>query len=238
MAMISLQKRAHYLSAMGVDVYSLKSDTIVATLPSVSELEQNLFAEVDASLSKEEIWQSLRQRVAICQQCDLHRGRTQTVFGIGNVNADWLVIGEAPGAEEDKQGEPFVGPAGKLLNNMLLAIGLQRAQIFIANILKCRPPNNRDPKPQEIDLCMSYLSQQIDLIRPKIILALGRVAAQSLIHTDSPINKMRGKHYQYADQGIPIVVTYHPAYLLRAPLAKKKVWQDMQFAMHIYQAET
>jgi DNA polymerase len=185
-----------------------------------------------------EAWGDLRQRVAKCQQCELHRGRKQTVFGVGDHNADWLIIGEAPGAEEDKQGEPFVGRAGKLLNSMLLACGLQREQVFIANILKCRPPNNRDPHAQEVAACSSYLRQQIDLIQPKIILAVGRIAAQNLLQTETPIGKMRGQQYEYADTGIPVMVTYHPAYLLRSPREKRKAWQDLQMAMRVYKKTT
>jgi uracil-DNA glycosylase len=216
------QTQEYYLQTMGVDVYWSKDRVIV---DHVSEIEI-----VDESDS----WKDLRQRVAKCQQCELHRGRRQTVFGIGDHNADWLIIGEAPGAEEDKQGEPFVGRAGKLLNSMLLACGLQREQVFIANILKCRPPENRDPKPEEVAACSSYLQQQIDLIQPKIILALGRIAAQNLLQTETPIGKMRGQQYVYAESGIPVIVTYHPAYLLRSPREKKKAWQDLQLAMRVY----
>ena len=170
--MMSLtQTQEYYLQTMGVDVYWSK-DRVIVDPVSVPVVE----TEVEES----ETWADLRQRVAECQQCDLHRGRTQTVFGVGDHNADWLIIGEAPGAEEDKQGEPFVGRAGKLLNSMLLACGLQREQVFIANILKCRPPGNRDPKPEEVAACSSYLRQQIDLIQPKIILAVGRIAVRGL----------------------------------------------------------
>ncbi len=138
--------------------------------------------------------------MATCQQCSLHESRSQTVFGVGNPNADWLVIGEAPGEEEDRQGEPFVGRAGKLLNSMLLAMGLPREQVFIANILKCRPPNNRDPHVEEVLACESYLRQQIDLIKPKIILAVGRIAAQNLLKLETPIGKMRGQSLSISRQ--------------------------------------
>ena len=205
------QTQEYYLQTMGVDVYWSKDREIVDP---VSETVVN---EGDS-------WADLRQRVAKCQQCELHQGRTQTVFGVGDHNADWLIIGEAPGAEEDRQGEPFVGRAGKLLNSMLFACGMQREQVFIANILKCRPPNNRDPKPEEVVACSSYLKEQIDLLQPKIILAVGRIAAQNLMQTETPIGKMRGQRYQYADTGIPVVVTYHPAYLLRSPCEKRKAW--------------
>lgn len=230
------QKRSHHLRAMGIDVYQLKNKVVAETQPGVKSLEQTTVAKDDASSDADKVWQLLRQRVATCQQCELHHGRTQTVFGVGNINANWLIIGEAPGAAEDKQGEPFVGRAGKLLNNMLTAIDLQREQVFIANVIKCRPPNNRNPQAQEIEACASYLAQQIALIQPKLILAVGRIAAQSLTQTDLPIGKMRGRQYQYADTNIPLVVTYHPAYLLRAPGEKRKVWQDIKFAKHIYQS--
>jgi DNA polymerase len=171
--------------------------------------------------------------VSQCTRCALAQGRTQTVFGVGNRNAEWMIIGEAPGAEEDRQGEPFVGRAGQLLNAMLLAIGLKREQVYIANILKCRPPNNRDPRPEEEDACRDYLERQIRLLKPKIILAVGRIAAQNLLRVDTPIGKMRGRVYQYQDQGIPVVITYHPAYLLRSPLEKRKAWQDLLFAKQV-----
>jgi len=219
------QTQEYYLQTMGVDVYWSKDRVIV----------DPVFAPAPESvIDEDETWGELRQRVANCQQCELHRGRKQTVFGVGDHNSDWLIIGEAPGAEEDRQGEPFVGRAGKLLNSMLLACGLQREQVFIANILKCRPPNNRDPKAEEVAACSSYLREQIDLIQPKIILAVGRIAAQNLLQTETPIGKMRGQKYEYADTGIPVVVTYHPAYLLRSPREKRKAWQDLQLAMRVY----
>jgi DNA polymerase len=178
-------------------------------------------------------WETLARTVSQCTRCALAQGRTQTVFGVGNRNAEWMIIGEAPGAEEDRQGEPFVGRAGQLLNAMLLAIGLKREQVYIANILKCRPPNNRDPRPEEEDACRDYLERQIRLLKPKIILAVGRIAAQNLLRVDTPIGKMRGRVYQYQDQGIPVVITYHPAYLLRSPLEKRKAWQDLLFAKQV-----
>jgi DNA polymerase len=176
-------------------------------------------------------WAQLQETVSQCRLCELHGSRTQTVFGTGNRNADWLVIGEAPGRDEDLQGEPFVGRAGQLLNAMLLAAGLKREQVYIANILKCRPPNNRDPRPEEVVCCEPYLARQIALIQPRIILAVGRIAAQNLLKTDTPIGKLRGTVHRYADTGIPVVATYHPAYLLRSPLDKRKAWADLQLAM-------
>lgn len=176
-------------------------------------------------------WGALRERVAGCTACaELCRTRTQTVFGVGNTRAEWLIIGEAPGAEEDRQGEPFVGRAGQLLNAMLLAIGLPRETVFIANILKCRPPGNRDPKPEEVSRCLPYLSNQIALLQPKIILAVGRIAAQNLLATDAPLARLRGKLHKFGEAGTPLVITYHPAYLLRTPADKRKAWEDLKFA--------
>jgi DNA polymerase len=175
-------------------------------------------------------WDALQARVADCTKCDLHSGRTHTVFGTGNRSADWLVIGEAPGRDEDLQGEPFVGRAGQVLNAMLKAIGLDRQQVYIANILKCRPPNNRDPRPEEVSCCEPYLMRQIELLQPGIILAVGRIAAQNLLRTEIPIGKLRGRIHRFRDTGIPLVATYHPAYLLRSPLEKRKAWQDLQLA--------
>jgi len=172
-------------------------------------------------------WSSLQTRVADCTLCELHHSRFQTVFGVGDPQADILVIGEAPGADEDRQGEPFVGRAGQLLNAMLKAIGLAREQVYIANILKCRPPNNRDPKPGEVELCSAYLQRQIELIQPKLILALGRIAAQRLLHSSAPLGRMRNQLHQYDATGTPVIVTYHPAYLLRSPAEKRKAWEDL-----------
>ncbi len=178
-------------------------------------------------------WEALRARVEACTACELHRSRTRTVFGVGNTDADWLVVGEAPGADEDRQGEPFVGPAGQLLNAMLNACGLKREDVYIANILKCRPPNNRDPRPEEVLQCEPFLMRQIALIRPKLILAVGRIAAQNLLRCDTPIGKLRGRVHRFRDTGIPLIATYHPAYLLRSPAEKGKAWQDLQLAMRV-----
>ena len=182
-------------------------------------------------------WTALQERVKQCQLCELHSSRTQTVFGVGNQEADWLIIGEAPGADEDRKGEPFVGRAGQLLNAMLQAIGLNRQQVYIANILKCRPPNNRDPKPEEAACCAPYLQRQIELIQPKVILALGRIAAQRLLQTNSALGRLRGKVHHLDTLSTPVIVTYHPAYLLRSPLEKRKAWEDLVFAMDIVESE-
>ena len=221
-------RQRQYLQLMGIEVWLERgADGDEATAVDGA-------AAAIADPSETAVWEKLRSQVTVCRKCVLHQGRTRTVFGVGDIHADWMLIGEAPGAEEDRQGEPFVGRAGKLLNAMLLAIGLKREQVFIANILKCRPPNNRDPRPEEVAACAPYLKQQIDLIKPKIILALGRIAAQNLLKVDTPIGKMRGRRYEYPDPRVPVVVTYHPAYLLRSPREKRKSWQDLQLAMQIY----
>ena len=187
--------------------------------------------DLDAASAAPADWGALRERVAGCTACaELCKTRTQTVFGVGNTRAEWLVIGEAPGAEEDRQGEPFVGRAGQLLNAMLLAIGLPRETVFIANILKCRPPGNRDPKPEEVSRCLPYLSNQIALLKPKIMLAVGRIAAQNLLATDAPLARLRGKLHHFGEANTPLVITYHPAYLLRTPSDKRKAWEDLKFA--------
>lgn len=174
-------------------------------------------------------WIELKQLVAGCTQCGLHKSRTQTVFGVGDEQADWMLIGEAPGAEEDRLGEPFVGQAGRLLDSMLAAIDLHRAkQVYIANVLKCRPPGNRNPEPEEVAKCAPYLLQQIERVQPKLILAMGRFAAQTLLDTDASIASLRGKVHRYA--GRPLIVTYHPAYLLRNLPDKAKAWADLVFA--------
>jgi uracil-DNA glycosylase family 4 len=180
-------------------------------------------------------WDRLRSEVAACTRCTLHSSRTQGVFGVGNPQADWLVIGEAPGAEEDRRGEPFVGRAGQLLDAMLKAIGLSRAtNVFIANVLKSRPPGNRDPKPEEVTACVPYLMRQIALLQPRLILAVGRIAAQNLLSTDMPLGRLRGKVHQFGELNTPLIVTYHPAYLLRTPADKRKAWEDLKFARGVF----
>lgn len=174
-------------------------------------------------------WPELKAAVAGCQACGLHKTRTQTVFGVGDEHADWLLVGEAPGAEEDARGEPFVGQAGRLLDNMLAAIGLRRGDnVYIANVLKCRPPGNRNPEAFEVAQCAPHLLRQLELIRPKLILAMGRFAVQSLLETESSIASLRGRVHRY--RGVPLVVTYHPAYLLRNLPDKAKAWEDLCFA--------
>lgn len=226
-----------YLKAMGIDIW-LRRETpgpgIEAPLMKGENPQSDPVPPVNASAGENDLsqldWQALQARVSDCTLCELHKSRTQTVFGVGDPRAELLIIGEAPGAEEDRQGEPFVGRAGQLLNAMLKAIHLERQQVYIANILKCRPPNNRDPKPEEAALCSRYLKRQIELIRPRLILALGRIAAQRLLQTDSSLAKLRGQLHRYALTDTPMIVTYHPAYLLRTPSDKRKAWQDLLFA--------
>jgi DNA polymerase len=180
-------------------------------------------------------WIELKQAVPACTACGLHKSRAQTVFGVGDENADWMLIGEAPGAEEDRLGDPFVGQAGKLLDNMLAAIGLRRGEnVYIANVLKCRPPGNRNPEPDEVEKCTPFLKQQIALIQPKLIIAMGRFAAQTLLASDATIASMRGRVFRY--EGVPLIVTYHPAYLLRNLPDKAKAWADLLFAKKTMQA--
>ena len=189
---------------------------------------QQVTENTRAAATGQSDWPALKAEVQSCTACALHAGRTQTVFGTGDPDARIMVIGEGPGADEDACGEPFVGRAGKLLNEMLKAIGLQREQVYITNIVKCRPPDNRNPRQDEAHLCAPYLQRQIALVAPRVILAVGRVAAQYLLQIDLPISKMRGKLYCYADLNIPVIVTYHPAYLLRSPREKRKSWQDLK----------
>jgi uracil-DNA glycosylase len=208
--------RLQYLEAMGIDVW----------LPRAVADDQQA---PDAIAEPIDSWEVLQVEVAPCTKCDLCKTRTQTVFGSGNKNADWMFIGEGPGQNEDQQGLPFVGKAGQLLTEMLRAIDLDREQVFITNVVKCRPPANRDPKPIEIESCKPYLLRQLVLIKPKIIVVLGRVAAQALLNTDEPIGKLRGKIHALNDT--PVVVVYHPAYLLRSLLDKRKAWADLKLAM-------
>ncbi len=218
-------QRAQYLDAMGIPQWERRDLPKPQSAPHVN---------TESSTAD---WQALEEAVRTCTRCSLYEGRTQTVFGVGNRNAEWMVIGEAPGAEEDRQGEPFVGRAGQLLNAMLKAIGLAREQVYIANILKSRPPNNRDPLPGEVAACEPFLQRQIQLIQPKIILAVGRIAAQNLLKTDTKIGALRGKRFTCPSTDIPVVVTYHPAYLLRAPGEKRKAWEDLKFACKVFRDE-
>lgn len=233
------RRRLAYLEAMDIQAWSLRTPPTdqepAGELPSSAQSPPPADSQCEVADPRvsELDWDALQDRVAQCTRCALHGSRTHTVFGVGNRSADWLVIGEAPGRDEDLQGEPFVGRAGQLLNAMLRAIGLKREQVYIANILKCRPPNNRDPQPEEVLSCQPYLMRQIELLEPRIILALGRVAAQNLLRTDTPIGKLRGRVHQIDGVPIPVVATYHPAYLLRSPAEKRKAWQDLRFAVRV-----
>ncbi len=241
------QQRRQYLEAMGIQSWSLRQsqsadETLTSTETVVSPTIQ---AESAAPVAEKGIelpavvtdWAGLQAEVSVCSRCELSQHRQQTVFGSGNRNADWLIIGEAPGAEEDAQGEPFVGPSGKLLNQMLLAIGLKREDVYIANIVKCRPADDRDPRVAEAAACEIYLKQQIALIQPKLIFAVGRIAAQNLLKSDQKVGDMRGQRFEYGETKIPLVVSYHPAYLLRMPSAKRKAWQDLLLARQILNNE-
>jgi len=203
--------REHYLKCLGLTDWQLRHPTTF---------------ESNSDSVSETTWKTLKKCVAECSACGLEKTRTQTVFGIGNEQAELMIIGEAPGFHEDQQGEPFVGRAGQLLTAMLKAICLQRKDVYIANILKCRPPNNRDPQTEEVALCTSFLDQQIALIQPRLLLAVGRIAAHYLLKTKSSLELLRNKTHQYGE--IPLIVTYHPAYLLRNPIDKKKAFVDLQ----------
>jgi uracil-DNA glycosylase family 4 len=218
-------RRVAYLKALDVDVWERRD---------LVRLEVVATAAAPQQSAAPSGWAELERAVQTCTLCPLHQTRTQGVFGVGNRNAQWMVIGEAPGADEDRQGEPFVGRAGQLLNSMLKAIGLKREQVFIANILKSRPPNNRDPRPEEVRACIPYLFRQIELVNPKLILCVGRIAAQTLLETDTPIGKLRGQLHRIAGNR-PMVVTYHPAYLLRSPGEKRKSWSDLLLAMRTFE---
>jgi len=213
--------RLAILEALGVEAYVPRTQT------------QETAAHADAPVGAS-AWEVLAEEVRNCRLCGLCETRTQTVFGVGDRKARLMVIGEAPGAEEDRQGEPFVGRAGILLNAMLRAAGFARSEVLIANVLKCRPPNNRDPSDEEAERCLPYLRRQIELVAPEVILCVGRIAAQRLLETDTPIGKLRGRIHQL--DGRPVVVTYHPAYLLRSPGEKRKSWDDLKLVLGVLAA--
>ena len=221
-------RRVAYLKALDIDVWERRDRAPAADVA---------VAVPVADSGSQPGWAELERAVKTCTLCPLHKTRTQGVFGVGNRAAQWMVTGEAPGADEDRQGEPFVGRAGQLLNSMLKAIGLPREHVFIANILKSRPPNNRDPKPEEVQACIPYLFRQIELVNPKLILCVGRIAAQTLLETDTPIGKLRGQLHRIAGNR-PMVVTYHPAYLLRSPGEKRKSWADLLLALRTFEQAT
>ncbi len=215
------RRRLAYLDAIGIDVWLPRAAAGTPLEEAVADASPGVaVAAMD--------WQALRACVAECRLCELANTRTQTVFGVGSPEARWMIVGEAPGAEEDRRGEPFVGRAGKLLDEMLRAVGESRQSVYIANTLKCRPPNNRDPRAEESAACRPYLERQIELVKPAVILAVGRVAAQNLLGSDLPVGRLRGRRHEL--DGTPLVVTYHPAYLLRSPAQKRKVWSDLCLA--------
>lgn len=225
-------RRLAYLDAMGIQAWAARGVLTTA-------LDENAPAEVEPappSLPPLQDWNVLQNEVAQCTRCELHARRTQSVLGVGKRDAQWMIIGEAPGADEDRLGEPFVGRAGQLLNLMLAAIGLARETVYITNVVKCRPPNNRDPRPDEAASCEPFLNAQIALVQPKVILAVGRIAAHHLLKTDVTVGKLRGRQFSYGELGIPVIVTYHPAYLLRSPQEKRKAWEDLLLARNVLDA--
>ena len=217
---LSAQQQA-VLTELGIDVWVSRS---------VSE------AGAPGSAHSPDALLSLNKEILTCTRCDLHKTRTQAVCGAGTLAADLLVIGEAPGADEDRQGEPFVGQAGQLLTRMLRAAGLDRDTVYIANILKCRPPENRNPHAAEIEQCLPFLQRQIELVQPRLILVVGGVAAHNMLDSEEPVGKLRGRVHHFGEQQIPLVVTYHPAYLLRSPAQKSKSWADLLLAMDVLSA--
>jgi DNA polymerase len=247
-------RRLAYLKALDIDVWERRVrspgtavlDAAVEQAParrraaappdlSAPALLQPSPAPLAGSAAVEHLdWERMVVAVNACTLCALHSTRTRPVFGTGDRKARWMVVGEAPGADEDRQGEPFVGRAGQLLNSMLKAIGLAREQVYIANILKSRPPNNRDPRPEEVRACLPFLYRQIELVDPVLILCVGRIAAQTLLATTETIGKLRGRLHQLAS-GRPMIVTYHPAYLLRSPGEKRKSWSDLVLAMQTFE---
>ena len=249
------EQQRRLLGAMGVRLFEAPEDAPAAALadeaasappaspvpgPGAPVLPAGSPDERSARIARLD-WPALRDAVASCTACALCESRTQTVFGVGHVQARLMVVGEAPGEQEDRQGEPFVGQAGKLLDNMLRAIGLTRdagappaQQVFIANTLKCRPPRNRNPDPAETAACAPYLARQIELVHPRVLLAMGRFAAQALLASDEPIGKLRGRVHRWRDT--PVVVTYHPAYLLRTLPDKARAWDDLCLAALLLEA--
>ena len=237
MSLLLDERRQAMLAEMGIRVFAAPPQPETAA-PAPQTVRPTQPAAKPAALAPRAsgielmAWDELAQTVAQCRACKLCGTRRNTVFGVGDQQADWLIVGEAPGVNEDIQGEPFVGHAGKLLDNMLRAVGLDRQHnVYIANVLKCRPPGNRNPEPEEVAQCEPFLRRQVQLLQPKIIVAMGRFAVQSLLGTTEAIGKLRGLRHQY--QGVPVVVTYHPAYLLRSLPDKAKAWADLCLALEI-----
>ncbi len=229
--------RAHleFFSELGVDGMRKEpawraraaADTPATSEPIEAVAATPLVQTVPLYGSALEALQAIRDDLGDCTRCKLHTlGRKQIVFGVGNPNADLMFVGEAPGADEDIQGEPFVGRAGQLLTKIIEAIGMTRQDVYIANLIKCRPPGNRNPEPDEVEQCEQFMLRQVDTIKPRVIVALGKFAAQALLKTNDPITRLRGREYKYRDA--ILMPTYHPAYLLRTPSAKREVWEDMK----------
>lgn len=229
-SMVDIKKTA-YLKSMGIPLWrsnKCRLDGAIAIsddyLDSTASPQKEFAPQNDAARAE---WDQFKSELEHCVSCEICKTRKQIVLGDGNLNADIMIIGEAPGANEDEQGKPFVGRAGQLLTNMLLSIGIDRKNVYIANILKCRPPNNRDPSPEEIKNCMPFLQKQIAVIQPKVMITLGRIASQALLNTDKTMGNLRGKVFEYGEAKIPLIPTYHPAYLLRSPTQKAKVYEDL-----------
>ncbi len=220
----SARSQFEYLSDLGIE-----SQAVDFTDTNKNQQCSETNASLEGSL------ETVREELGDCQRCGLAASRTKLVYGVGNPNARLVLVGEAPGREEDLKGEPFVGEAGQLLDRILLAMGMQREEVYICNVLKCRPPNNRDPQPEEVATCEAFLIRQIAAIRPQVIIGLGRFAVHSLLKTKTPISRLRGEWQEY--QGIPLMPTYHPAYLLRNPESKRDVWEDMKEVLRLLSAE-
>ncbi len=235
----AVKTRIEIERGFGIDTIVLPKTSNAVNLPLLNHPVKDKFARdsmdeesiggqtfMDEKEKRTKLLEKLRKEMLVCHKCPLEKSRTNLVFGVGNPMADLMFVGEAPGRDEDLQGEPFVGRAGQLLNKIIKAIGMDRSDVYIANVLKCRPPGNRNPLPEEIVLCMPYLIKQIEIIKPKVLCALGTFAAQTLLNTKAPVGTLRGKFHEY--KGIPFMVTFHPAYLLRNPNDKAKVWEDMK----------
>lgn len=234
---VPLQADAQILAPVQEDVTAGLSLFELAERPAGVSAEDSLREfqmKIAGGPLAEMAWPELEEKVKGCELCALRAGCTQTVFGTGDLHADWLFVGEAPGEQEDATGEPFVGPAGLLLNNMLLAIRLKRSEVYITNVIKCRPPEDRHPHVGEVAACQPYLKRQIALVKPRVIVALGKTAVSALLESDATIASLRGTVHDY--KGIPLIVTYHPAYLLRSPMEKGKAWQDLCLAVKTMRA--
>ena len=221
---VDRRSKLRYLHGMGIDVYFLQRDS---SMPSSSQLKITPKQSNDAAVDRDK-WKKLLANIRTCEKCALANGRTNAVPGAGNTAAQWMLIGEGPGKEEDLRGLPFVGRAGKLLDKMLKAIKLDRETVYITNMVKCRPPQNRNPRPEELGACLAYIEEQVQLVQPRLVLALGAVAANSLLGTTAPLSELRLQIHEF--KGFPLIVTYHPAYLLRSPGMKKQAWEDLKFA--------